>query len=147
MMQAWSADSGATWTKPIPSGVVGVDPCLLQMPDGLLLCSFGRPDIRLMYSLDGGSHWQSGAVLYRYSGHKAGPGGEARPWSHAYTSIVALSTDRLLYFFDIHEHKMPWLGPLPAEESQPAERSNSIFAVPIRVRRGEPAGQPARTEP
>jgi hypothetical protein len=49
--------------------------------------------------------------------------------------MVALASERVLYFFDIHEHAVPWEGRLPEGEAEADRRTNSIFAVPIRVSR------------
>ncbi len=136
MKQCWSADSGATWTQPVSSGVAGVDPCLLQMQNGVLLCSFGGPGVWLMYSLNGGVHWEGHTSIYSPTSpppRDVAPAALRRPWSHAYTSMVALSEESGLFFFDIHEHRMPWTGRLPAAEAGPEHRANSIFAVPFRV--------------
>ena len=142
MLQSWSSDGGATWTAPVSSGVVGVDPCLLQLDDGLLLCAFGRPNVRLMYSLDGGGHWLGHTTIYAYGrkpppAGKGDPRGERYPDSHAYTSIVALSPDTILYFFDIHQHRVPWTGLLPTDAARIEDRTNSIFAVQIKIIRHE----------
>jgi hypothetical protein len=154
LMRCWSSDSGRTWTSPVAIGVIGVDPCLLQMKNGVLLCSFGRPDVRLMYSVDGGTVWQGFTTVYRYASkapewiaHLADRGRPGRPgeadktvfpFSHAYTSMVALSADRMLYFFDIHQHEVPWSGLLPSEPAAPLERSNSIFAFWVKIVRAQP---------
>src|SRR5262249_21809054 len=126
MKQCWSSDCGITWTTSIPSGSVGVDPCLLQLKNGVLLCSFGRPRVRLMYSLDGGHTWKGQTTLCESES-------PVPRLSHAYTSIIPLSDERILYFFDIHEHVMPWSGRLPGAAAGRDNRTNSIFAVPIRV--------------
>jgi hypothetical protein len=137
MRQSWSSDSGRTWTAPVSARAVGVDPGLLRLDDGLLLCSYGRPGVNLMYSLDGGESWRGQTSVYAGTA-RARPGsgdGRATAWSHAYTSLVALSSRDVLLFFDIHEHTVPWQGRLPVGESGAGRRTNSIFAVPVRVAR------------
>ena len=65
MYLCWSSDRGRTWTKPVSSGVIGVDPMLIVMHDGTLVCSYGvkerdsrRRERRLMFALDGrGETW------------------------------------------------------------------------------------------
>ena len=135
MLQTWSSDAGRTWTEPVSTRVVGVDPCLLRLEGGPVLCSYGRPEVKLMYSLNGGVTWKGRTSLYSPTAAARAGSSTRTAWSHAYTSMVAVSSDRVLYFFDIHEHPMPWSGRLPTGAAPPENRANSIFAVSIRVTR------------
>ncbi len=137
MLQSWSSDSGRTWTAPVSAHAVGVDPGLLRLDNGVLLCSYGRPGVNLMYSLDGGESWRGHTSVYPHTSRTrpAPASGRMAAWSHAYTSMVALSGQDVLLFFDIHEHPVRFQGRLPDGESEAGHRTNSIFAVPIRVSR------------
>ena len=62
----------------------GVFPRLLQMENGVLVLSFGRPGVWLSFSLDGGYSWtQKQAVLNS-------------PQTCGYTSLLALSKDTFM---------------------------------------------------
>jgi len=59
MYQCWSRDGGKTWTHPVSAGVPGVLPKLLLLNNGVLACSYGRPGVHIMFSLDGtGREWR-----------------------------------------------------------------------------------------
>ena len=70
MFQCRSTDRGETWSEPVSSGVIGVDPELHVMSNGVLACCYGRDapsevvakkrapfsmGCRVMFSLDGGA--------------------------------------------------------------------------------------------
>jgi hypothetical protein len=95
MHVARSQDGGRTWTKPASTGLVGVDPRLLVLRDGLLACAYGvkehdgnRRERRLMLSHDGGRTWGRNTLIY------AGYGG-------SYPDAVELEPGKLLYVFDV----------------------------------------------
>ena len=89
-----SRDGGRTWTKPVSTGLTGVDARLLVLADGLLACAYGvkeydgnRRERRLMFSRDGGRSWFSNTVVY------AGYGG-------SYPDAVEVEPGKLLYVYD-----------------------------------------------
>jgi hypothetical protein len=57
-----SEDEGESWSEPSPTGIDGYPPHLLSLPDGNLLCTYGRrlPEfsIRAVLSQDNGLTWQ-----------------------------------------------------------------------------------------
>ena len=58
MLQSWSSGEGRTWTRPVSAGVGSVLSKLLLLSNGVLACSYGRPGVHLMCSLDGtGREW------------------------------------------------------------------------------------------
>lgn len=87
MKQMFSHDAGKTWTTPVQMEEGRVLPDLVQMSNGVLACSYGRPASCLMFSLDQGKTWTSHHVIsdkVRFN----------------YTSIVEISPGRLLYIHD-----------------------------------------------
>ncbi|MFN0080279.1 MAG: hypothetical protein ACKVY0_27750 [Prosthecobacter sp.] len=87
MKQMFSHDAGKTWSTPIKLEVGKVLPDLVQMSNGILACSYGRPASCLMFSLDGGKTWPSHHVISDKVGFN-------------YTSIREISPGRLLYIHD-----------------------------------------------
>ena len=63
LYQSVSDDDGQTWSKPKPLGIVGVDPDMIEMSNGVLVCSFGhKVDYQddgnfLAFSLDQRDTW------------------------------------------------------------------------------------------
>ena len=61
--QTESDDEGRSWTKPRALRLLGVDPDLIEMTDGVLVCGFGgltewlEKGAVLAFSLDQGSTW------------------------------------------------------------------------------------------
>lgn len=96
-----SADGGATWSPPQVVADHGVDPDLLLMNNGVLVLSFGRPNVDLLFSVDGtGETWDTGLSLYR------GPG-------CSYTSLIeAENGDLMVFFAQSGFCEMPGAGPL-----------------------------------
>jgi hypothetical protein len=94
MYVSHSRDGGRTWTKPVSTGLTGVDPRLLVLRDGLLACAYGvkeydgnRRERRLMFSRDGGRTWFANTIVY------AGYGG-------SYPDAIEIEPGKLLYGWD-----------------------------------------------
>ncbi|MCP4644379.1 MAG: exo-alpha-sialidase [bacterium] len=82
-----STDGGKTWTEPQAVADHGVDPDLLLMRNGILVLSYGRPNVDLIFSTDGtGQTWTKPFTVYR------GPG------CH-YTSLEEGANGDLMVFF------------------------------------------------
>lgn len=71
LVQSFSDDDGQTWSEATdllgPDGVVvhGIFPDLLLQPNGTLLLTTGRPDVRLLVSNDGnGKTWQTQTTVF-----------------------------------------------------------------------------------
>jgi hypothetical protein len=79
-----SADRGHTWSERRTLFGFGVFPRLLQLANGVLVLSFGRPGVHLSFSLDGGRSWTEPRALIS-------------DWETCgYTSLLALDRDSFL---------------------------------------------------
>ena len=58
-----STDQGRTWVKPEPFTETGVLPRLLQLTNGDLVLSSGRPGVDLRFSIDNGQTWSPATTL------------------------------------------------------------------------------------
>lgn len=61
LYQCRSEDDGASWSRPVDTGIAGCPPHLLTLADGRLLCTYGFRyfpfEIRCALSADGGRSW------------------------------------------------------------------------------------------
>lgn len=88
MYQTRSSDGGKTWSRPEQVLDHGVSPDLCLMSNGVLVCSYGRPNAGIMFSYDGtGTKWEDARDVYRGMGS-------------SYTTIRELEPGVLLYFYD-----------------------------------------------
>jgi hypothetical protein len=111
--QAVSDDDGASWSPPVPQWFCGVDPDLIEMRDGTLVCSFGwrmkrwterRPPARfgnyLVFSRDQGATWTNLTRLpLEAQAHT--------PWTTCYTTVREIGPQRLLVAYDVGRWGMP----------------------------------------
>jgi hypothetical protein len=63
---SFSHDGGKTWEAPKPIAPYGVSPRLLQMGNGIIACSSGRPGVFMIFSRDGGTTWTEPQWVTRY---------------------------------------------------------------------------------
>jgi hypothetical protein len=100
MRQCYSSDEGRTWTAPKDTGAPSVEPDLLLMSNGVLVCSFGRPGAWIMFSADGaGEKWTDRTLV-----------DNCHSWF--YTSLVEIKPGVLLYAYDQQNLKDPATGQL-----------------------------------
>ncbi len=85
--EAWSSDDGKTWSPPISTGFKGVAPHLRLMSNGLLVCTFGRPGVTIMFSPNGGKGWA--AVTPIFKGKSTG-----------YTDVIEVGAGKLIVVYD-----------------------------------------------
>jgi hypothetical protein len=82
-----STDGGQSWGEPVPVADHGVCPDLLLMSNGVLVLSFGRPNVDLLLSADGtGREWAEPMTLYRGQGC-------------SYTSLLEAGNGELMALF------------------------------------------------
>jgi hypothetical protein len=94
-----SIDDGLTWSAPapLPGFETGVFPDLVQMSNGILALSYGRPDNHIMFSLDGnGETWTTPTTIYHP---------DPVP-TCGYTSIEEIEPGRLLYIYSYLEDQV-----------------------------------------
>jgi hypothetical protein len=111
--QSVSDDDGMTWSKPRTLPFRGVDPDLLELPDGTLICSFGRRSKTwrkprpspasgpfVVLSNDGGTTWQQPVKIpiEPYSN---------TPWSTCYTALHLVGPNEVIVFYDVGRWNQP----------------------------------------
>lgn len=83
-----STDQGRSWTYPEPLRLKGVWPTVVNLSNGILALTFGRPDCRIAFSITGtGSDWSHETIIFNGN-------------SQCYTSAVEISEGTLFYVFD-----------------------------------------------
>ena len=88
-----STDEGKTWSRPAPIADRGVWPNLAVLPNGIVGCTSGRPDNRVVFSADNGQTW---TPPLRYS---EGIWGR----TSSYDSIMPVGRDTFLVVYDRDE--------------------------------------------
>jgi hypothetical protein len=113
LFQTRSTDAGLTWSKPIVVADRGVKPAMVQTDDGILVCSYGRPNVYVMYSPDGeGREWTGNRLIYQGSGT-------------CYTGMVKMGPNKILLIHDACGHREPGDN----------QAYNYVFAVLLSVQR------------
>ncbi len=105
MYRSWSSDLGKTWSRPEAFTATGVLPRLLQLGNGVLVMSSGRPGVDLRLSRDGGRSWTEAQKLVPVPD-------EAKPQADScgHTSLVPLGKDRFLIAYS-------WFNPPTGRKS------------------------------
>jgi len=88
-----STDKGITWSKPAVMTASGVLPRLLQLQNGVLVLSTGRPGVQLRFSNDGkGQVWSNPFEMMPWIDYK-------NQVSCGYTGLLATGSDRFLLVY------------------------------------------------
>jgi hypothetical protein len=114
MYSVRSADQGRTWSRPQTFAETGVLPRLLQLRNGVLVLSSGRPGVDLRFSTDNGRTWSPAKELLPLPDRT-----KIQADSCGYTSLLPLGKDRFLIAYS-------WFTP-------PSGRK-SIYVREVRVR-------------
>lgn len=94
-----SADEGITWKKPEPFTPAGVLPRLLQLGNGVLVLSSGRPGVQLRFSTDGkGEKWTDPFEMLPFENEKEAV-------SCGYTELLATGSDRFLVIYSDFKYR------------------------------------------
>ncbi len=93
MLLVHSSDDGHSWTQPKPLFDFGVFPRLLQLDNGVMVLSFGRPGAWLSFSTDGGHAWTPPQAII------TGDARDSQAHSCGYTSLVALGEREFLVVY------------------------------------------------
>jgi Neuraminidase (sialidase) len=64
IMWSISRDEGQSWSAPQRTGVDGAYPSLAVLSNGRVVMSYGRPEIMLIFSDDGGRTWTAPATFH-----------------------------------------------------------------------------------
>jgi hypothetical protein len=105
MYRSWSADQGKTWSPPEVFTETGVLPRLLQLANGVLVLSSGRPGVDLRFSRDAGKTWTKPHTLVPVPDPT-----KPQADSCGYTSLLPLGKDRFLITYS-------WFTPPTGQKS------------------------------
>jgi hypothetical protein len=91
MYASYSKDMGKTWTVPKAFGANGVLPQLLQLKNGILVLSSGRPGVQVRFAADGKT-WTDPFEMLPYAAEKD-------QVSCGYTGLVPVGADSFLLVY------------------------------------------------
>lgn len=101
-----SSDQGITWSHAVPLTPNGVLPRLLQLDNGVLVLSSGRPGVQIRFSIDGkGEKWTDPFEMLPFNS----PGDH---FTCAYTQLLAIAPDRFLVIYSDFYYPDPVSGEL-----------------------------------
>jgi hypothetical protein len=104
MGATWSSDDGKTWSAPVSTGFKGVAPHLRLMSNGLVVATFGRPGVTIMFSPNGGTTWATVTPVFKGEGS-------------GYSDVTEVEPGKLLVIYD----SLPGGGnPVPGKPSEHA---------------------------
>jgi hypothetical protein len=90
-----SADMGKTWSRPVPFTRAGVLPRVLQLENGVVVLSAGRPGVQLRFSTDGkGEKWTDPFEMLPYDVEN-----KRDAVSCGYTDLVATGPNSFLIIY------------------------------------------------
>ena len=100
MFASYSKDEGKTWTTPVSITGNGVLPRLLQLENGVLVMSSGRPGVQLRFSTDkNGLVWTEPFEMLPYGDAVTKEQGWSAAVSDGYTGLLAIGKDKFLHIY------------------------------------------------
>jgi hypothetical protein len=98
MYSSRSTDGGRTWTRPEAFSENGVLPRLLQLANGVMVLSSGRPGVQLRFSADGhGARWTKPFEMLPWAG-------DVWAGTCGYTGLLPTGPDRFLMTYSNFEY-------------------------------------------
>lgn len=101
MYSSRSTDAGKTWSTPHAFAPSGVLPKLLQLENGVLVLSSGRPGVQVRFSVDGKAEQWTDAYDFLENLKNMDA------ISCGYTSLLATGRDRFLIIYSDFQHPTP----------------------------------------
>jgi len=137
MYQAHSVDNGATWTPIRIFGDQGVDPALCVLQNGVVVCSYGRPGIKVAFSENGGDDWQKHTTIqmgaYEQNGSNPLPTGYINSRSCSYTDVTETSPNTATIFYSA---PVDWADNPKWSPWDPVQRDYfRVYAIDVEVER------------
>jgi hypothetical protein len=107
MLSARSSDWGTTWHSHSRIPRRGVRPRVIQLQNGILVCTAGRPDNNLIFSVDEGGTWTREYNL------------DSRHRSSGYMSLAEVEPNRILVIYELQDYRTKrfWLWEPPPAQS------------------------------
>jgi len=145
-----SRDEGRSWENPWMAGPDGANPTLVEIGD-LLALSYGRPDVNLALSADGGRTWFGFSDILPVNRAPVEARQYVSPLGHLYlgstchASLVAIGGRRLLLAYDTNwisapEHELPrtsiWTVPITLKKANAEPRRFVSASDPAVTRAG-----------
>ena len=111
MGETWSIDDGKTWSPPTSTGSKGVAPHLRLMSNGLLVCTFGRPGVTIMFSPNEGKSWAAITPIFKDQ-------------STGYSDVIEVGAGKL---FVVYDSLRGGGNPVPSAGTIPEYAVNGTF--------------------
>lgn len=107
MYGSYSRDMGKTWTRPTITTAAGVLPRLLQLKNGVLVMSSGRPGVQLRFATDKkGLQWtRAFEMLPLQNDFKKELNGGTAQISCGYTGLLELASNKFLIIYSDFNYK------------------------------------------
>jgi len=103
MYQAHSSDNGASWTPVTRFSDMGVDPALCVLQNGVVVCSYGRPGVKVAFSENGGDDWQKHTTIqmgaFDQNGSEPCPVGALNSRSCSYTDVTETAPNTATVYY------------------------------------------------
>lgn len=108
MYGSYSSDQGKTWSVPRVITPAGVLPRLLQLPNGVLVMSSGRPGVQLRFSTDRrGMQWSRAFEMLPHDDFKKELSGGSAQVSCGYTGLLPVGSNKFLIIYSDFHYQTP----------------------------------------